>query len=91
VPQSFLFLSSARKTALTEAGNQGGRAVRNVNFSPVVDGRNYTPEFSTNLTLGGWSPLTTYTGPVINGSHGTITDANAVEPAKFYRINITYP
>jgi hypothetical protein len=64
---------------------------KNLLFNPVVSGRTYTPEFSTDLTLGGWSPLTGYAGPETNGNQATITDLNAIEPQKFYRIRISLP
>jgi hypothetical protein len=64
---------------------------RNLLFNPVVFGRTYAPQFSTNLTLGDWLPLAGYTGPQTNGNEVTITDTNAIEPSKFYRIRITYP
>jgi hypothetical protein len=60
-------------------------------FNPLAVGRNYAPQFSTNLTLGSWLPLTGYTGPVTNGNQVAITDTNATGPRKFYRINISLP
>jgi hypothetical protein len=62
-----------------------------VNFSPASAGRNYAPEFSTNLTPGGWLPLIGSIGPLINGNQRTITDTNAVEAQKFYRIHLSFP
>jgi Concanavalin A-like lectin/glucanases superfamily/Divergent InlB B-repeat domain len=62
-----------------------------IEFRPMVPDRTYTPEFKTNLTLGGWSPLTSYVGPVTNGNQVTIADTNAVEPQKFCRIRISFP
>ncbi len=64
---------------------------RNLLYNPVMTGRTYTPQFSTNLTLGNWSPLTGYVGPATNGNQVTITDTNAVQPQKFYRIGISLP
>jgi hypothetical protein len=61
-----------------------------VQFSPVLAGRTYTPQFSTDLVSGVWLPLT-FTGPVTNGNQVTITDTNAVGPEKFYRIDISLP
>jgi hypothetical protein len=66
-------------------------AQQDLTFFPVLDGRTYTPQFSTNLALGIWLPLTGYAGPVTNGNQVTITDTNAVEPRKFYRIKISLP
>jgi hypothetical protein len=60
-------------------------------FNPVSPGRTYTTLFSTNLTLGGWQPLSSYSGPLTNFDQVTITDTNAVEPYKFYKIKISLP
>jgi hypothetical protein len=60
-------------------------------FSPMVAGRTYTPLFSTNLTMGNWQQLSSYTGPQTNFDQVTITDTNAVEPQKFYRIQVSLP
>jgi hypothetical protein len=62
-----------------------------VQFSPVLAGRTYTPQFSTNLVNGVWMPLTTFTGPVTNGNQVTIMDTSATQHAKFYRIEISKP
>jgi len=60
-------------------------------FSPVTAGRTYTPKFNADLTGGVWTQLTGYAGPVTNGNQVTITDLNATESSKFYRINISLP
>ena len=60
-------------------------------FGPVTTGRSYTPQVRTNLTIGNWLPLSGYTGPQTNGAQVTITDMNAVETQKFYRIDISLP
>ena len=60
-------------------------------FQPEVTGRTYTPQFSTDLVNGTWLPLPGYAGPVTNGNQVTITDLNAVESNKFYRIDISLP
>jgi hypothetical protein len=62
-----------------------------VQFSPVLAGRTYTPQSSTDLVSGVWLPLTTFTGPVTNGNQVSITDTGATQPAKFYRIDISKP
>jgi hypothetical protein len=74
---------------ITPVASQATR--KNLLFSPVATGRSYTPEFSMNLTPGGWASLNVYTGPVTNGNEVTITDTNAVQPQKFYRIRISLP
>ena len=60
-------------------------------FTPVVAGRNYTPQYSLNLGSGVWQPLTNYTGPVTNGTQVTLTDMSATQTQKFYRIDISLP
>ena len=62
-----------------------------VQFSPVLAGRTYSPQFSTDLVSGVWLPLTTVIGPVTNGNQVSITDIKATQPAKFYRIDISKP
>jgi hypothetical protein len=63
----------------------------NLIFSPMVLGRTYLPQFSTDFVSGVWTQLTGYAGPVTNGSQVTITDLNATESNKFYRIDISLP
>ncbi|HTS18487.1 MAG TPA: hypothetical protein VMP11_13015 [Verrucomicrobiae bacterium] len=60
-------------------------------FAPLALGRTYTPEFTTNLASRIWFPLTTYIGPLTNGSQITVTDTNASWPQEFYRIEISLP
>jgi beta-glucanase (GH16 family) len=65
---------------------------QNLIFDPVVAGRTYTPQFTTDLVSGVWMPLSTYSGPVTNNNATiTITDTNAVLPQEFYRLNISMP
>jgi hypothetical protein len=63
---------------------------RNLIFSPRVAGRTYTPQFKLDLGAPGFTDLggtsTTDIGPT-----RTVTDLNATEPNKFYRIRITLP
>jgi hypothetical protein len=60
-------------------------------FRPWATARTYTPQYRTDLALGGYELLTGYTGPQTNADEVTVIDTNAVEPTKFYRISITYP
>ena len=63
-------------------------------FGPVVLGSNsptYTPQFTTDLVSGAWSPLANYIGPVTNGNQVTVSDPSPVESNKFYRIDISLP
>jgi Concanavalin A-like lectin/glucanases superfamily/Kelch motif len=66
-------------------------AQQNLLFDPLASGRTYTPQFSTDLASQVWLPLPGYSGPVTNGNQVTITDMNAVQPRKFYRIDISHP
>jgi len=59
-------------------------------FNPRWTDRVYTPMFRTNLLSGTWQTLTN-TNVSDNATERTITDLNATEPTKFYRIQITYP
>lgn len=69
---------------ITNAANQPV-----LTFRPWASGRTYTPQWSTNLPA--FNTLLTGDAPQTNGNAISVTDTNAVEPAKFYRINITYP
>jgi hypothetical protein len=67
-------------------------AEQNLLFNPVASGRIYTLQCCTDLVGGIWSPLTTSMGPVTNNSNQvTMTDTNATQPAKFYRVDIRLP
>jgi hypothetical protein len=63
----------------------------NLLFNPLAGGRTYTPQFNTDLVNGSWLTLTGYQGPVTNGNQVTITDTNATQPNKFYRLDISLP
>jgi T5SS/PEP-CTERM-associated repeat protein len=68
----------------------GHTAEKNISFSPVTDGRTYTLQSSTNV-LRGWVTLTGVSGPLTNGTQVSITDTNATQPQKFYRVHISFP
>lgn len=59
-------------------------------FTPRYDGRTYTPMYRTNLLAGTWLPLTN-TNTADNATERTITDLDASQPQKFYRIQISVP
>jgi glycosidase len=63
----------------------------NLFFSPLALGRTYLPQFSTNLRSGIWLPLTSYTGPLTNGSRVSVIDTNPIPPQEFYRMEISLP
>jgi len=61
-------------------------------YSPIVVGRTYTSQFSTDLVNGAWSPLTGYSGPTIDiNQAATLTDRSATQASRFYRIGISIP
>jgi PKD repeat protein len=60
-------------------------------FAPVVAGRNYTPQYSLDLSSGVWQSLTNYAGPMTNGTQITVTDLSATNQSKFYHIGISLP
>jgi hypothetical protein len=76
---------------LTIAAVTGQPNQVNLIFNPVVGGRTYTPQFSSDLLSGVWTQLTGYAGPVINGNQATITDLNAAPSNRYYRIDISAP
>jgi hypothetical protein len=57
-------------------------------FSPRLTDRSYVVE--TSATLGGWLPLTGFTTSDA-GNVRTVTDLNANDDAKFYRVRIVKP
>ncbi len=59
-------------------------------FNPRYADRTYASEFRTDLLAGNYGTLTS-TITSDNGLTRTVTDTNAVETSKFYRIRITYP
>ena len=62
----------------------------NVIFSPRFSGRTYIVKYRTDLATGTWLTLS---GTTQNDSvtQRTVTDLNASNPQKFYRIEITKP
>jgi hypothetical protein len=64
---------------------------RNLVFGPWADGRIYTAQFTTNLVSTPFAPLSGIGGPTTNGTEITVTDLNATESQKFYRIRISLP
>lgn len=58
-------------------------------FTPALSDRVYTVHFATNLTAG-FTPLTTLTFSDM-GQTRTVTDTDATQPAKYYRVNIALP
>jgi len=69
----------------------GQQHQNNLMYSPVAGGRTYTVQSSTNMVGGVYPNLGGFSGPVTNGSQVTVTDTNAVQSNKFYRVHITLP
>ncbi len=63
---------------------------KNLVFSPRWPDRIYTPMYRTNLLSGTWQVLSA-TNVTDNGTERTVTDLNATESNKFYRIQISLP
>jgi len=83
--------NSASVFVLKIANVAGQPSQKNLIFNPEVSGRTYTPQFRTNLVTGSWVTPTGIGGPTTNIDQVTITDLNAVEPQKFYRVDISLP
>lgn len=72
------------------APTPGQAGQMNLIFEPHYPDRTYTLLFRNNLADGAFMPLTwTRTNAVDNAA--TITDLNATNQTRFYRIRITYP
>ncbi len=69
----------------------GQPAQKNLVYDPVVTGRVYTVQSSTNLISGGYSNLPTIGMLQTNGTQVTATDTNATQAYKFYRVDIALP
>ena len=76
---------------LTVASVTNQPAQMNLIFNPLASGRTYTPQFTTDMFGGVWTQLVGYAGPLTNGNQATITDMNAVQSNKYYRIDISAP
>jgi hypothetical protein len=63
---------------------------RKLIFAPWISGRIYLPQATTNLASTAFAPLTGC-GMTINDTEIIITDYNAIEQQRFYRIEISLP
>ncbi len=64
---------------------------KNLIYKPIAGGRTYASQFVTNLVGAVWTNLTTISGPATNGNQVTVTDTQATQTQKFYRIHISLP
>ena len=69
----------------------GQPAQKSLIYSPVVAGRMYSVQSNTNLVGGAYTNLAPSSGPQTNGTQATVTDLNASQSNKFYRILISLP
>jgi hypothetical protein len=65
---------------------------RNIVFQPLVAGRVYVVQYNTSMALPGgtWTTLSNISS-IDNGNIRTVTDLNASDPDRFYRVQITKP
>ncbi len=65
---------------------------RNIVFQPLVAGRVYVVQFNTSMVtgVGTWTTLSNISS-IDNGNIRTVTDLNASDPERFYRVQITKP
>lgn len=75
-----------RVRAKPVAGQPGQREI---SFDPIVSGRTYTVQFSTDLAAGNWSDLVGFQQPPDTGLTRTVVDVNAGSARRFYRVLIT--
>ena len=63
---------------------------KNLVFSPRYPSRTYTPVYRTNVASGTWNALTG-TSTSDADLERTVTDLNATNVTKFYRVQISLP
>jgi len=63
---------------------------QNLIFSPRFSSRSYTVQFRDDLSAGSFAPLLG-TATADNGVQRTVTDLNATDASRFYRVQITLP
>ncbi len=84
-------LSSTSRFLITNGRPAGQPGRMSITIYPRLNDRTYTVKSSLTLGPGStWAPLTSFTVSD-DGLTRTITDTNAVEGAKFYKVEITKP
>ncbi len=76
---------------LTVASVSGQPNQENLIYNPIAAGRTYTVESRTNLVTDNYAALAGLTSPLTNVNQVTVTDLNATQAQKFYRIHISLP
>jgi hypothetical protein len=71
----------------------GQTGQKKLTYNPIVvgSGQVYSVQFRTNLTVGAYANLTGFSGPTTNINQVTVTDLNATQTSKFYRVDISLP
>jgi hypothetical protein len=75
-----------------KVANVAGQPARKLlTFRPWATGRTYALQCRTNLVSGSYGTLTGSAGPQTNSTEISVTDLNATEAGKFYRVRISLP
>ncbi|MBI3853713.1 MAG: hypothetical protein HY298_26000 [Verrucomicrobia bacterium] len=82
--------NAASRFNLTIANVAGQPIQKLLTFSPRLTDRTYYVEFRTSLSLGTFTTLTS-SMQSDSGTIRVVTDTNAVQASKFYRVGITFP
>ena len=85
-------LDPTSRFTVQSQGVVGQPLQRNIVFQPLVAGRVYVVQFNTSIATGGgtWTTLSNISS-IDNGNIRTVTDLNASDPERFYRVQITKP
>ncbi len=69
----------------------GQPSQKNLIFNPIVDGRTYLVESTTDLLAGSYALLDSASASQTNGNQINVTDLNATPAPKFYHVHISLP
>jgi len=85
--------TNASVFALTVSPVAGQATEMALTYGPILVGfgQTYTVQFTTELTDGVYTDLTGFSDPQNSGTQATVTDLNATQRQKFYRVNISLP
>ena len=76
---------------LTVQSVPGQPAQKRLIFAPRLTDRTYTVTSKPGVAIGSYVPLANPSAPSDAGQQRTVTDLNASDPARFYRVEITKP
>ena len=85
-------LDPTSRFTVQSQGVVGQPLQRNIVFQPLVAGRVYVVQYITTIApgVGTWTTLSNLSS-IDNGNVRTVTDLNASDPDRFYRVQITKP